>query len=57
MRENFIILNENDFYSIYGGRSQGVADAVELIGMGVGILVKLINKLKQSLKDSQKKKS
>ncbi len=55
MYKNFIALTEDELYDIYGGRSEDMADIVEFIGMGFGIIAKLIDKIKSAFKDTQKK--
>jgi hypothetical protein len=55
MYRNFVALTEDELYDIYGGRSEEMADIVELIGMGFGIIAKLIDKIKSAFKDAQKK--
>lgn len=55
MSTYFIALHEQELYNTYGGRSQNVADAMQLVGMGIGIIAKLLNRIKDALKDSLKK--
>lgn len=55
MSNYFIPLSEGEMYTIYGGKSEEFADIVELIGMGFGIIAKLINKIRNAFKDAQRK--
>lgn len=55
MNNCFIPLSEGEMYTIYGGRSEEFADIVELVGMGFGIIAKLIDKIKNAFKDAQRK--
>lgn len=54
MNQNFIILSNDEVYNIYGGRSEEFAGFMELIGMGFGIIARLIDKIRSAFKDAQK---
>jgi hypothetical protein len=47
-------VTEDELYDVYGGKSDDIADLVELIGMGFGIIAKLIDKIKSAFKDAQR---
>lgn len=54
MKTNFVLLDESELYTVYGGRSDQLADIVELLGMGFGIIAKLIDKIRSAFRDAQK---
>lgn len=54
MEKNFIALHEDELYSICGGRSEEFAGFIELIGMGFGVIAKLIDKIRSAFRDAQK---
>lgn len=54
MNTNFAIISEDEMYSVYGGRSEKMADLMEFIGLGFGIIAKLIDKIRSAFKDAQK---
>ena len=55
MENRYLTLaTEDELYTVYGGRSEDLAGLVELIGMGFGIVAKLIDKIKSAFKDAQK---
>lgn len=54
MNQYFIMLSKDEIYNIYGGRSEEFADFMELIGMGFGIIARLIDKIRSAFKDAQK---
>lgn len=54
MYMNFTTMTENDMYLVYGGRSEQMADLMEFIGMGFGIIAKLIDKIRSAFRDAQK---
>lgn len=55
MYKNLILLSEDETYDIYGGKSDEIADVMELLGMGFGIIAKLIDKIRSAFKDAQRK--
>lgn len=55
MYKNLILLSEDESYDIYGGKSDEIADVMELLGMGFGIIAKLIDKIRSAFKDAQRK--
>ena len=55
MHKNLILLSEDETYDIYGGKSDEIADVMELLGMGFGIIAKLIDKIRSAFKDAQRK--
>lgn len=55
MYKNLILLSEGETYDIYGGKSDEIADVMELLGMGFGIIAKLIDKIRSAFKDAQRK--
>jgi hypothetical protein len=54
MNENLILVQGDELYTIYGGKSEEFAEIVEFIGMGFGIIAKLIDKIKSAFKDAQR---
>ncbi len=54
MNGNLILVQEDELYTICGGKSEEIADIVEFIGMGFGIIAKLIDKIKSAFKDAQR---
>ena len=46
---------EDETYDIYGGKADEIADVMELLGMGFGIIAKLIDKIRSAFKDAQRK--
>ena len=55
MYKNLILLSEDETYDIYGGTSDEIADVMELLGMGFGIIAKLIDKIRSAFTDAQRK--
>lgn len=55
MYKNLILLSEDETYDIYGGKADEIADVMELLGMGFGIIAKLIDKIRSAFKDAQRK--
>ena len=55
MYKYLILLSEDETYDIYGGKSDEIADVMELLGMGFGIIAKLIDKIRSAFKDAQRK--
>lgn len=52
MYKNMIALNEEEMVLIYGGKNEDVAEFVELIGTGLGLLSKLIYKAMMAIADN-----
>ena len=55
MYKYLILLSEDETYDIYGGKADEIADVMELLGMGFGIIAKLIDKIRSAFKDAQRK--
>ena len=55
MYKNPILLSEEETYDIYGGKADEIAAVMELLGMGFGIIAKLIDKIRSAFKDAQRK--